>query len=109
LGEIINTKIENREVSMDTTMDSGLEIGAEKSKYMSVYCEQYAGHNHNIKMGIRLSESPAKFKYLGTQMKTTSMKKLRRQTKFRRKPATIRYRICHPVCYQKYYQYTTFI
>jgi hypothetical protein len=77
LGEIVNIEIENTEVSLDTTKGSGLEIGSEKTKYTSIYCEQYAGHNHNIKMGIRLSESPAKFKYLGTQIKTTSMKKLR--------------------------------
>lgn len=77
MGEIVNIEIENKEVSLDTTKESGLEIGAEKPKYMSMYCEQYAGHNHNIKMGIRLSDSPAKFKYLGTQMKTTSVKKLR--------------------------------
>jgi hypothetical protein len=44
---------------------------------MSMHCEQNAAQNHNIKKGIRLSESPAKFKYLGTQMKTTFMKKLR--------------------------------
>jgi len=41
-----------------------------------MYCEQN-GHNNNIKIGIRLSASSEKFKYLGTQMKTTSMKKLR--------------------------------
>jgi hypothetical protein len=77
LGEIINTEIEKTEVSLDTTKESGLEIGAEKTKYVSMYCEQNAGHNHNINIGIRLSESLVKFKYLGTQMKTTSMKKLR--------------------------------
>jgi hypothetical protein len=77
LGEVINTEKENTEVSLDTTKESGLETGAEKTKYMSMYCEQNAGRNHNIKIGIRLSESPAKFKYLGTQMKTTSTKKLR--------------------------------
>lgn len=49
----------------------------ENQVYVFMSCEQYAGHNHIINMGICLSESPAKFKYLGTQMKTKSMKKLR--------------------------------
>jgi len=62
---------------LDTTKESGLEIGAEKTKCMSTYCEQNAIHNHNIKIRIWLSESPAKFRYLGTQMKIISVKKLR--------------------------------
>ena len=77
LGEIIDTEIENGEASSDTTKESGLEISARNTKYMSMHCEQNAAQNHNIKVGIQLYESPAKFKYLGTQMKTTFMKKLR--------------------------------
>lgn len=64
LGEITDTEIENREASLDTTKESGLEISAENTKYMSMHCEQNAAQNHNIKIGIRPSESPAKFKYL---------------------------------------------
>ena len=40
LGKIIDTEKENTEASSDTTKENGLEINAEKTKYMSMHCEQ---------------------------------------------------------------------
>jgi hypothetical protein len=43
----------------------GLDVNAEKTKYMLLSCHQNAGLNHNIKIGDRSFENVAHFKYLG--------------------------------------------
>jgi hypothetical protein len=42
-----------------------LEVYAEKTKYIFMYCYQKAGQNHNIKVGNKLFEDVAKFKISG--------------------------------------------
>jgi hypothetical protein len=43
----------------------GLEVNAEKTKYMLKYWDQNARKNHVIKITIRFSENVAQFKYVG--------------------------------------------
>ena len=47
-------------------MQTGLEVNAENSKCMFMYCGQNAGQNQNIKTVNKSSERVKQFKYLGT-------------------------------------------
>ena len=40
--------------------ENGIEVNAEKTKYMYVSHEQNAGHNHNITIGTKSSENMEK-------------------------------------------------
>jgi hypothetical protein len=43
----------NTETLIDASKEVGLEVNAEKTKYMLLYRHQNAGQNHNIKIGDR--------------------------------------------------------
>jgi hypothetical protein len=62
-----------------TTKDIGLEVNAEKTKYMVMSRDQNAGQNGNIQIGNESLETVEQFKYLGTILtnKIPFMKKLR--------------------------------
>jgi hypothetical protein len=47
------------------TIEVGLEVNAEKTKYMLLSRHQNAGQNHNIKTGDRSFENVLQFKCLG--------------------------------------------
>jgi hypothetical protein len=47
----------------------GLEINAERTKYMVMSRNQNVGHNHNIKIGNKSFERVEEFKYLGATLK----------------------------------------
>ena len=46
----------------------GLEVTAEKTKYMVMYRDQNAGQNHNVKTDNSSFEMVEEFKYLGTTL-----------------------------------------
>jgi ribosomal protein S2 len=50
---------------MDANKVVGLEVNAEKTKYMLLSHHQNAGQNHIIKIANRCFENVAQFKYLG--------------------------------------------
>jgi hypothetical protein len=56
----------NKEALIDASTEVGLEVNAEKTKYMLLSSHQNVGQNHNIKTSNRAFENLAKFKYLRT-------------------------------------------
>jgi hypothetical protein len=53
-------------VVFDASKEVGLEVNAEKTKYMFLSRRQNAGQNRDVKITNRSLESVAQFKYLGT-------------------------------------------
>jgi hypothetical protein len=65
LGNSINTIKETTETLLGASRDIGLEINAEKTKYMIMSRHQNSGQNQNIRIANELFENVTKFKYLG--------------------------------------------
>jgi hypothetical protein len=56
---------ENTKTLLEASRDIGLEMNAEKTKYMIMSCYQNSGKNQNIRIANESFENVAKFKYLG--------------------------------------------
>jgi hypothetical protein len=67
-GDSVNTIKENSETLLDASRDIGLEINAEKTKYMIVSRHPNSGQNKNIRIANESFENVAKFKYMGTTL-----------------------------------------
>jgi hypothetical protein len=68
LGDSINTIKEKTETLLESRRDVGLEINAEKTKYMIMSCDLNSGQNHNIRITNESFENVAKFKYFGVTL-----------------------------------------
>jgi sorting nexin-29 len=68
LGDSVNTIKENSETLLEACKDIGLEINAEKTKYMIMSRHPNTGQNQNIRTVNESFEKVAKFKYLGTTL-----------------------------------------
>jgi hypothetical protein len=79
LGESVHTIKENAEALLEARKETGLEVNAEKTRYMVISRDQHRGQNHDIKIGNKLFERVEEFKYLITTVKIKMLfvKKLR--------------------------------
>jgi sorting nexin-29 len=68
LGDSVNNIKENSETLLEVSRDIGLEINAEKTKYMIMSCNRNSGQNQNIRIANESFENVAKFNYLGTTL-----------------------------------------
>jgi hypothetical protein len=78
LGRSIHTLSKNTEALLVASKEIGVEVNAEKSKYMFMSDEQNVQQNHNMKISNKSLEILEQFKHWGTnQMNQIFMKKLR--------------------------------
>jgi hypothetical protein len=68
LGDSINTIEQNIETLLEVSRDVGLEINAEKTKYMIMSRHPNSGQNQNIRTADESFENLAKFIYMGTTL-----------------------------------------
>jgi hypothetical protein len=68
LGGSIHTLKENAEALVDATREIGLEVSADKTKYMVMSRDQNAGRIHRVRMDNSSFERVEKFIYLGTTL-----------------------------------------
>jgi len=79
LGGSVHTVEENAETLVVATKEIGIEVNADKTKYMIMSRDQNAGRNHNMKIDNSSIERVEEFKYLGKTLtnKILFRKKLR--------------------------------
>jgi hypothetical protein len=68
LGDNIDTMRKNTETLIGASKEVGLEVNAEKTKYMLLSRHHNAGQNRDLKICDRSFENVAQFKYLATTM-----------------------------------------
>jgi hypothetical protein len=68
LGGSIHSIKKNAEYLVIASKAIGLEVNAEKTKYMVMSRNQNAGHSHNINIDNKSFERVEEFKYLGTAL-----------------------------------------
>jgi hypothetical protein len=65
LGGSVQTVKENAEALVVATKENGLEVNADKTKYMVMARDQNAGRSHSMKID---NSSIEEFKYFGTTL-----------------------------------------
>jgi len=67
-GGSIHTLKENAETLVAATREIGLEVNADKTKYMFMSREQNAGRMHSVRTDNSIFDRVEEFKYLGTKL-----------------------------------------
>ena len=65
---MLHTLKENAEASVPATWEIGLEVSADKSKYMVMSRDQNTGRNHSVRIDNSTFERLEELKYLGTTL-----------------------------------------
>ena len=68
LGGSTHTVKENVEALLVATKEIGLEVNADKTKYMVLSRDRNAGRGHSVKIDNSSIERVEEFKYLGTTL-----------------------------------------
>jgi hypothetical protein len=68
LGGNVHTVQENAYTLIVDSKETGLEVNADKTKYMVMFRGQNAGRSHSIKTHNSCFESVEEFQYLGTTL-----------------------------------------
>ena len=68
LGGSIHSLKENEETLVAATREIGLEVSADKTKYMVMSRDQNAGRNHSVRIENSTFKRVEEFKYLGTTL-----------------------------------------
>jgi len=66
LGWSVHTVKENAKALIVVSKEIGLEVNADKTKYIAMSRDQTAERSHNMKTDNRFYEMVEEFKYLGT-------------------------------------------
>jgi hypothetical protein len=72
LGGSIHTVKENAEALVVATSETGLEVSADKTKYMVMSRDQNAGRIHSVRIDNSTLESVEEFKYLAITLTNQS-------------------------------------
>jgi hypothetical protein len=101
LGGSIRAVKENAESLVVTAKEIGLEVNADKTKYMIMSRDQNAGRDDSVKIYNSPFERVDEFKYLETTL--TNQNSMQEEIKSRLKPGNACYQsvqnLCLPVCY----------
>jgi hypothetical protein len=81
LGGSVHTVKENAEALVVAIKKIGLEVNADKTKYMVISLDKNAGRSHNVKTDNSSIERVEEFKYLGTTL--TNYNSIRKEIKSR--------------------------
>jgi len=65
LGGSVHTVKENAEALVDATKETGIEVNADKMKYMVMSRDRNAGRGHSVKIDNSYIERVEEFRYLG--------------------------------------------
>jgi len=68
LGESIHTPQENAETLVAATGEIGLEVNADKTKYMVMSRDRNPGRIHSVRIDNSTFDRAEDFKYLGTNL-----------------------------------------
>jgi hypothetical protein len=89
LGRSVHAIKKNTEALVVASKEIGLEVNAEKTKYMVMSRNQNAGQNHNIKIDNKSFEKVEQFKYLGTTL--TNRNSIQQEIKSRLRSGNVCY------------------
>jgi len=89
LGGSVHTVNENAEALVVAIKDTGLEVTADKTKYMIMSRNQNAGRSHCMKIDNSSFERVEEFKYLGTTL--TNQNSIQEEIKSRLKSGNVCY------------------